>query len=89
MAVPQTIVQKEDDLNRRFNMFIANMNWINRNLDELKTCYPDLYIAVQRKKVIASSENLSDLKEKIRKMNIDLDTVTIEFIKRSPLKLLV
>ena len=85
----QVLTKRENELNHKFKLFLSNTKWINTNIEELKKQYPDRYIAVCQKRVIQTDRDLTDLKRRLRELNVDLDKVTIEFIKEKPLKLLV
>jgi len=89
MVTSRVLAEREDELNRKFKLFISNARWINANIDDLKRKFPDTYIAVYKRKVVLTDKDLTDLKEKLKEKSIDLDKVTIEFVKRKPLKLLV
>lgn len=89
MTSSQLTVEREKEINRRFKLFLSNTKWINTNINKLKQEFPDTYIAVYNKKVVQTDKDLSDLKEKIKKMNLDPEKIVIEFVKEKPLKLLM
>jgi len=68
--------------------FSENSQWINEHLDELRQKYPDMYIAVRKKKVVKSGKNLTQLREELRKEFGEIEDIAIEFISSKPLKLL-
>jgi hypothetical protein len=89
MTSSQLTVEREKEIHRRFKLFLSNTKWINTNINKLKQEFPDTYIAVYNKKVVQTDKDLSDLKEKIKKMNLDPEKIVIEFVKEKPLKLLM
>jgi len=89
MVASQLLADKKDEINRTFKLFISNTNWINTNLDNLRKQHPNEYIAVYNREVVFTDKDLSDLKEKLRKENVDLQKTAIEFVRKKPIKLLL
>lgn len=89
MVPSQLLADKKAEINRTFKLFISNTNWINSNLDTLRKQHPDEYIAVCNRKIVFTDKDLSDLKEKLRKENVDLQKTAIEFVRKKPIKLLL
>ena len=89
MVPSQLLADKKDEINRAFKLFISNTNWINTNLDKLRKQHPNEYIAVYNREVVLTDKDLSDLKEKLRKENVDLQKTAIEFVRKEPIKLLL
>ena len=89
MVPSQLLADKKDEINRTFKLFISNTNWINTNLDKLRKQHPNEYIAVYNREVVLTDKDLSDLKEKLRKENVDLQKTAIEFVRKEPIKLLL
>jgi len=66
-----------------------NSKWVAKNIEDLRKRFPDKYIAVQRKDVIEDDADLIELITKLRKRNLDIDTITIEYVTTKPIKLLL
>ena len=65
---------------KAYQKSFEDTEWIIENYIELTKKYDNKFIAVQDKKVIASSEDAMRLLKELRKMNIDFSTVVIDFI---------
>jgi len=65
---------------KAYQKSFEDTKWIIENYIELTKKYDNKFIAVQDKKVIASSEDAMRLLKELRKMNIDFSTVVIDFI---------
>lgn len=89
MVTSKLLLEKKSEINRKFNLFIRDTNWINNNLDMLRKKYPNKYIAVYNRKIILTDKDLTDLKEKLKEENVAFEKVAIEFVKDKPIKLLV
>jgi hypothetical protein len=63
--------------------------WILGNLEDLKKRFPNEYIAVHRRKVIESDQKFANLVEKLRKENIEINDVIVEYITAKPIKFLL
>ncbi len=67
----------------QFISFEASGAYISKNYGYIQENFPDLYIAVEDGKVIASSKDFNRLMDKLKKMNKDPKLVVIEFIPHS------
>jgi len=65
---------------KAYQKSFEDTKWIIENYTELTKKYDNKFIAVQDKKVIASSEDALRLLKELRKMDIDFSTVVIDFI---------
>lgn len=74
-----TMLSRQDD----------DFEWILTNLTNLKEKFPDQYVAVRGGKVIVSGKEFSDLVEKLKKENVAISDVTVEYITAKPMKFLL
>jgi hypothetical protein len=59
---------------------IENTVWYQENKKTLREKYSDKYVAIFNKDVIASDEDIDNLRAGLKEKGIDLDLVLIEFI---------
>ena len=71
-----------EELRLKARMMVENTKWYQENKKNLRENFSDKYVAIFRKEVIASSEELDKLKLVLKEkgMDLDLDLVLIEFI---------
>jgi len=54
--------------------------WLEEQKDELKKKYPNQWVAILNKKVIGISSDYSSLIESLKRKNIELGKVVIEYL---------
>jgi hypothetical protein len=74
-----TLLSRQDD----------DFEWILTNLTSLKEKFANEYVAVRGGKVIVSDKDFSDLVEKLKEENIEINDVTVEYITAKPMKFLL
>lgn len=87
-ALRSMLAYKQGKISIWLKEFSANSNWINSHLNELRAKYPDMYIAVRKKRVVMHEKNLAILKEKLMKEFGEIEDIAVEFISSKPVKLL-
>lgn len=80
--------QKGKYIITQFRKFRQNSIWILNQREKLREKYPDMYIAVRSKEIIASHKDLTKLILKINEIPNNEDIV-IDFISSKKLKLLL
>ncbi len=62
-----------------------NKLWVMNNIGELRSKYPDKYIAYDEGKVLASAETSNGIFRLLRKKRIpDVTVVAVEFVPKEP-----
>jgi len=61
-------------------IFSDNGNWLDLNYEEIRRKYPNKFIAIKNKRIIAESDDIDKLIKKLISMKEDLNKVLIEFI---------
>ncbi|MCK4444165.1 MAG: hypothetical protein KAW09_06455 [Thermoplasmata archaeon] len=69
--------------------YTEDADWAFSRMDYLRKRYPNKFIAVVRKKVIASSPNWEDVVAELEKRNLKPDFAFIEYIREKPVKYLL
>lgn len=72
-----------------FKLLREDYLWIRKNYDKLRKKYSCKYIAVRRGKVVNADKNLSRLISNLKKEFGDINDITIEYLGKKPLKLLM
>jgi hypothetical protein len=70
-------------------VFTADVEWALSRRNYLRRRYPNRYIAVRCKRVIASSQEIAGILAKLREKNIEPNTVLIDFIPKDRVKYLL
>lgn len=78
-----------DDAAELLKVFTADVEWALSRRKYLRRRYPNRYIAVRRKRVVASSKELAGIIAKLRERNIEPNTVLIDFIPKDRVKYLL
>jgi len=55
-------------------------NWLDLNYEEIRKKYPNKFIAIKDRRIIAESDDLDSLINKLVSMKVNLNSVLIEFI---------
>ena len=77
-----TVTIEKSDL-ERLTEFTKNTNWLLENIENLRTKYPDRYVAVlDSGNQVLDAQTLEELTEKIHKRAGDTETCAIEFVTR-------
>ena len=87
-----SIKDSEDKTREMIDQFTKrtmDSKWISSNRKELRTRYPNSYIAVRDQKVILSNKNLTELIARLMKEYGDIKGITIEHITDRPISLLL
>ncbi len=71
------------------NLLSEYGDWFDLNYEELRRKYPNKFIAIKDKKVIAVSSDLNSLIDELKALNIDLNKVLIEFIPEEDLEFIL
>ena len=79
----------EEELTRLTMKLMKNKEWLYNNYDEITEKYARQYIAIFDEKVLESDNDLKRLKEKLRKILKDPDTVLIELINPKEITLIL
>ena len=80
--------EKRDQFNVWLKEFVQNSNWLNDNLTELRSKYPDMYVAVRNKKVVKTGKNLARIRQELRDEFGAIEGIAIEYVSSKPLKFL-
>jgi len=84
-----TVTIERSDLDR-LTEFTRNTNWLLENIEELRTKYPDRYVAVlDSGDEVLDAQTIEELTEKIRQRAGDPETCAIEFLTRERYLLLL
>jgi len=68
--------------------FVKNSNWINDNLTELRSQYPNMYIAVRNRKIVKTGKNLARIRQELKNEFGEIEGIAVEYISSKPLKFL-
>jgi Family of unknown function (DUF5678) len=55
--------------------------WLHSHYDELLEKFNQEYVAIRNQQVIASANDLDELKQDLREKNIDYNNILVEFIR--------
>jgi hypothetical protein len=80
--------EKRDQFNVWLKEFVQNSNWLNDNLTELRSKYPDMYVAVRNKKVVKTGKTLARIRQELRDEFGAVEGTAIEYVSSKPLKFL-
>jgi len=69
--------------------FVSDMDWIDAKLDQLRKEYPNKYIAVSNRRIVASDSNLQSLLQKLKGKNLNPGEIPVEFIAKDPPRLIL
>ena len=69
--------------------YIRDANWALSKMDFLRKEYPNRFIAVVRKKVVASSQKWDDVVAELEKRNLKPNLVFTEYITKDPVRYLL
>jgi len=72
----------------KLSEFKKNSMWVSDEREKLRKKYPNTYIAVRKRRIIASDKSVSPLVTKVRKLKNNEDIV-IDFIGEQKIKLLL
>jgi len=61
----------------RLELYSRNANWFFKNLDRLRSLYPDRYVAVYNQAVIDSDSDVERLEARLRKRGANLLAVSV------------
>jgi hypothetical protein len=79
----------EKELTHLTMKLMKNKEWLYNNYDDITEKYAHQYIAIFDEKVLESDNDLKRLKEKLRKILKDPDTVLIELINPKEITLIL
>jgi hypothetical protein len=60
-----------------------DMLWFGQNINSLKSKYNNMFIAFSNQKILDADSNLDALLKRLRKQEIDLSKLFIEFISKT------
>ena len=60
--------------------FERDSKWFSENYDELKKKYEGKFVLIKNSRVVASGNNMKEIKQKAEKEGIDLSKSVVEFI---------
>lgn len=92
--MPLIKVKKEKDhvfskeFKREFHRLHADFRWVLDHMPELRSKYPNRYVAVKNKNVEYTGDTMEGIMEKIRQNNEQVDNFIIEYIEKQPVNLL-
>lgn len=75
-------------LSEKLNEFEKNSIWVSDEREKLRKKYPNTYVAVRGRKIIASDKAVSPLITKIKQLKNNEDII-IDFIGEQKIKLLL
>lgn len=76
-------------LKQRLETLREDNRWILARDSYLRKKYPDMFVAIRGKRVVASSPEMDEIIEKLKEKSIDPKTVVIDYISKEPVKLLL
>jgi len=76
------------EMEEKAKVMMENLKWFDRNKEKIKKIYINKYIAIFKKEVIDSDDELEGLKEKLVNRRLELDKILIEFINPKELLLI-
>ncbi|TET91924.1 MAG: hypothetical protein E3J35_00215 [Methanomassiliicoccales archaeon] len=79
---------KLEDLGKGLEQFQNDKQWALLRVSYLRRKYPNKFIAVLKKRVVASSEKFDELLALLEKKDIDPGLVVVDYISEEPVKLL-
>jgi hypothetical protein len=65
---------------QEFKVLETGSSFLAKNFKILQKDYPEKYLAIDGNKIIADSSSFEEIIEKVKKMNLKLNEVLIEFI---------
>ncbi|MCK5290991.1 MAG: hypothetical protein KAR39_03120 [Thermoplasmata archaeon] len=78
-----------EEVGELLKAYIIDADWALSKMDHLRKEYPNRFIAVVRKKVVASSRNWDDVVAELEKMNLKPNFVFTEYITKDPVRYLL
>jgi hypothetical protein len=75
-----------EEAGERLKAFTKDFEWFLSNEESLRKKYPNKIIAVKRRKVIASSDDRSDVIAQLEERDIDGRTVLIRFVSKERIR---
>lgn len=63
--------------------------WLNSNYEKLQKDHPNQFVAIDKCKVVGSSENVEKLVETLNSLKISAVSVLVEFIPQKGLKIIL
>jgi len=62
---------------KKLELYSDNVNWFLKNLDRLRSLYPNRYVAIYGQKVIDSDTDIERLEARLRERSEDLLAVSV------------
>lgn len=78
--MPRTLLIDPETVKNKIEEFRENSVWLEENLKNLQQKYPDVFVAVYKKDVVAHNKDYKMLINFLRKQYNNIDTIVIEFI---------
>ena len=72
-----------------FADFCENLGWLTRNYDKLRKKYPDMCVAVYKKNVCYADKNPYRLREHIKKIYGDDNSILVSFVNKNKVSYLL
>lgn len=69
--------------------YTEDSDWVESRIEHLRKTYPNMCIAVVRKRVVASSRNWEDVVAKLKEKNLEPNFVLVRYIPKNPVKYLL
>lgn len=86
-------MEEESELSlfsQRVNMLLQNKLWMSRQMDRLRTEYPDEYVAVDQGRIVGHNKDIAKLVKALRKQfGKHTDHVAIDFVSPKKIELIL
>jgi len=76
-------------LKERLETLSEDSRWMLSRDSYLRKKYPDMFVAVREKRVVASSPDMDEIIKKLKEKSIDPKSVVIDYVSKEPVKLLL
>ena len=74
---------------KRFRAYEENVTWFRANYEKLQRSHPNLFVAIDKGRVIASDKSLEGLLVQLRKGTKDITTYAIEYVSTADTELVM
>jgi hypothetical protein len=83
MTENRILIEKMDEKSKRdLEEGIENKKWIKKNYSSLKKEYPNCFIAVKDRKIIAARKDLNELRKILNEQYPNDNEIAIEYINK-------
>jgi hypothetical protein len=85
----ELILKKDLEAKRMINSFRENMEWIAKNLEEVRKRYPDEFVFVDKSEVKAHGKDLKETAKTLEKQYGDVRHFGFQFVPKQPISLVL